>query len=60
MVGLHAGRPRRIVVTRLWLVVIAAVAGAVIAVGATFTITSVVATSNSSPVNQQLDNYGQR
>lgn len=46
--------------TRLWLVVIAGVAGAVVAVGATFTVTSVVANANSSPVNQQLYNYGQR
>ena len=48
--------------TRLWLVVIAGVAGAVVAVGATFTVTSVVAgwNTNSSPVNQQLYNYGQR
>jgi hypothetical protein len=60
MVGLCTGRPRRIVVTRLWLVVIAGVAGAVVAVGATFTVTSVVANTNSSPVNQQLYNYGDR
>ncbi len=45
---------------RLWLVLMAVVAGAVLAVGATFTVTSVLTGSNESPVNQQLYNYGTR
>ncbi len=44
--------------SRLWLVVMAVVAGAALAIGATFTVTSVLAGSNESPVNQQLYNYG--
>jgi hypothetical protein len=36
----------------------AVLAGAALAVGATFTVTSVLAGSNESPVNQQLYNYG--
>jgi hypothetical protein len=40
------------------LVLMAMVAGAVLAVGASFTVTSVLAGSNESPVNQQLYNYG--
>lgn len=48
------------VVSRLWLLVIAVIAGGAIAFGATFTVTSVLSSSNESPVNQQLFNYGQR
>ncbi|HET9895252.1 MAG TPA: hypothetical protein VFQ44_09990 [Streptosporangiaceae bacterium] len=46
--------------SRLWLLVIAVIAGGAIAFGATFTVTSVLSSSNESPVNQQLFNYGQR
>ncbi len=46
--------------SRLWLLVIAVVAGGAIAFGATFTLTSALSSSNETPVNQQLDNYGQR
>ncbi len=46
--------------SRLWLLVIAVVAGGALAFGLTFGITSVLASSNESPVNQQLFNYGQR
>lgn len=46
--------------SRLVLVLAAIVAGAVLAVGATFTVTSVLAGSNESPVNQQLYNYAGR
>ena len=44
--------------SRVWMLVMVAVAGAVVALGATFTVTSVLASSNESPVNQQLYNYG--
>ena len=46
--------------SRLVLVLAAVMAGAVLAVGATFTVTSVLAGSNESPVNQQLYNYANR
>lgn len=46
--------------SRLLLLVVAVVAGGVIAFGATFTITSALSSSNESPVNQQLTNYGSR
>lgn len=49
---------RRNVVARLWMLVMAVVAGAAVALGATFTVTSVLSSSNESPVNQQLYNYG--
>jgi hypothetical protein len=57
---LHRIRQGGKVVSRLVLVLAAFVAGAVLAVGATFTVTSVLAGSNESPVNQQLYNYGGR
>jgi hypothetical protein len=38
--------------------VISVIAGAALAVALTFTVTSVLTSSNSSPVNQQLFNYG--
>lgn len=44
--------------SRLWMLVMALIAGAAVALGATFTVTSVLASSNESPVNQQLYNYG--
>ena len=44
--------------TRLGLLVIALVAGAALAFAVAFTATSVLASSNESPVNQQLYNYG--
>jgi formate/nitrite transporter FocA (FNT family) len=47
-------------VSRLWLLLLAIVAGAALALGATFTITSAVASVNESPSNQQLMNYGTR
>ncbi|HVB42372.1 MAG TPA: hypothetical protein VNF47_06630 [Streptosporangiaceae bacterium] len=46
--------------TRLGLMLISLVVGAALAVGAAFTITSVLANSSQSPVNQQLYNYGTR
>jgi Protein of unknown function (DUF2613) len=45
-------------VSRLGLLVISAVAGAALAFAVAFTVTSVLASSNVSPVNQQLYNYG--
>lgn len=45
-------------VSRVWMLVMAVVAGAAVALGATFTVTSVLSSSNESPVNQQLYNYG--
>jgi hypothetical protein len=47
-------------VTRLGLLLISLVVGAALAVGATFTLTSVLASSGENPVNQQLYNYGTR
>ena len=46
--------------SRLWMLLVAVIAGAAVALGATFTVTSVLASSNESPVNQQLFNYGTR
>lgn len=46
--------------SRLWMLAMALVAGAVVALGATFTATSVLSSSNESPVNQQLYNYANR
>ena len=44
----------------LWLIVIAILAGAALALGATFAVTGALAGANDSPVNQQLFNYGSR
>jgi uncharacterized protein involved in exopolysaccharide biosynthesis len=49
---------RRTFVTRLGLLLVSAVAGAALAFAVAFTATSVLASSNESPVNQQLYNYG--
>lgn len=46
--------------SRLWMLVAAIIAGAAVALGATFTVTSVLSSSNESPVNQQLYNYSSR
>ena len=46
--------------TRVGLLVISVIAGAALAFALAFTITSVLASSNESPVNQQLYNYGSR
>jgi hypothetical protein len=40
--------------------IIAIVAGAALALGATFAVTGVLAGANDSPVNQQLYTYGTR
>jgi hypothetical protein len=45
-------------VTRLGLLLISVVAGAALAFAVAFTITSVLASADESPVNQQLYNYG--
>jgi len=47
-------------VTRLALLVISMVAGAALAFVLVITVTSVLASSNESPANQQLYNYGTR
>ncbi len=44
--------------TRLVLLLISVVAGAALAFAVAFTVTSVLASTNESPVNQQLYNYG--
>lgn len=44
--------------TRLGLLVISVVAGVALAFAVAFTITSVLASTSESPVNQQLYNYG--
>ena len=46
--------------SRLLLLVIALVAGGALAFGATATLTSALSSSNETPVNQQLVNYGSR
>ena len=46
--------------TRVALLLISIVAGAALAVGLALTVTSVLASSNESPVNQPLYNYGTR
>lgn len=45
---------------RLVLLVISVVAGAGLALGSSFAITSLIASSGQSPVNQTLYNYGSR
>jgi hypothetical protein len=47
-------------VSGLWLMLVAILAGAGLALGATFAVTGALAGANSSPVNQQLYNYGSR
>jgi hypothetical protein len=51
---------RRNLVTRVALLVISIVAGAALAFVLVFTVTSVLANVNETPVNQQLMNYGSR
>jgi hypothetical protein len=46
------------VVTRLGIIVISMVAGAVIAVGAAFGVSSVVSGASPKPASHQLYNYG--
>ena len=46
--------------TRVALLFISIVAGAALAVVLALTVTSVLASSNSSPVNQSIYNYGTR
>lgn len=53
-----AGFGKEELVTRIGLLVISLVAGAALAVALALTVTSVLASSNESPVNQQLYNYG--
>jgi Protein of unknown function (DUF2613) len=47
-------------VSRIALLVISVVAGAALAFAASFTVSSVLASANSSPANQQLYNYGSK
>jgi hypothetical protein len=47
-------------VNRLVLLVISVVAGAGLALGSSFAITSLLANAGQSPVNQTLYNYGTR
>src|SRR5216683_1594969 len=49
---------RRMVVTRLGIIVISMVAGAVIAVGAAFGVASLVSGASVNPPSHQLYNYG--
>lgn len=44
--------------SRIALLMISVVAGAALAFAVSFTVSSVLASANSSPVNQQLYNYG--
>jgi len=52
------GSGKEDLVTRLGLLVISVVAGAALAFAVAFTVSSVLASSSVSPVNQQLFNYG--
>jgi hypothetical protein len=45
-------------VTRLGLLAISVIAGAALAFAVAFSVTSALASSNVTPVNQQLFNYG--
>jgi hypothetical protein len=54
----RCGSGKEDLVTRLGLLVISVVAGAALAFAVAFTVTSVLASSSVSPVNQQLFNYG--
>jgi Protein of unknown function (DUF2613) len=54
----RSGSGKEDLVTRLGLLVISVVAGAALAFAVAFTVTSVLASSSVSPVNQQLFNYG--
>lgn len=47
-------------VTRLGMMLISIIAGAALAVGAAFAISSVLVSANQTPVQQQLHNYGTR
>ena len=58
--GSGCGSGKEELVTRLGLLVISVVAGAALAFAVAFAVTSVLASSNESPVNQQLFNYGSR
>jgi hypothetical protein len=49
---------RRIVVSRLALVIISLLIGSALAVGVAFTVTGTVANAKPQPVQQQLYNYG--
>jgi hypothetical protein len=49
---------RRIVVSRLALVIISLLLGSALAVGVAFTVTGTVSNAKPKPVQQQLYNYG--
>ncbi len=55
---IRCGSGKEEFVTRLGLLAIAVIAGAALAFAVAFSVTSVLASSNVSPVNQQLFNYG--
>lgn len=46
--------------TRLGLILVSIAAGALLAAAAAWTVTTVLVSSSTSPVNQQLYNYGTR
>ena len=46
--------------TKLVLLLVSVVAGAILAFAVAFTVTSVLASSNESPVNQTLYSYGSK
>jgi len=54
----RCGSGKEDLVSRLGLLVISVVAGAALAFAVAFTVSSVLASSSVSPVNQQLFNYG--
>jgi uncharacterized BrkB/YihY/UPF0761 family membrane protein len=56
--GFRVEPARRSLVSRIVLLVISVVAGAALAFALSLTVSSVLASQNSSPVNQQLYNYG--
>jgi hypothetical protein len=55
---IRCGVGKEAFVTRLGLLAISVIAGAALAFAVAVSVTSVLASSNESPVNQQLYNYG--
>ena len=55
---IRCGSGKEEFVTRLALLAISVIAGAALALAVAFSVTSVLASSNAAPVNQQLFNYG--
>lgn len=55
---IRCGSGKEEFVTRLGMLAISVIAGAALAFAVAFSVTSVLASSNATPVNQALFNYG--